>query len=152
MEQRVALARLLAAAARQAIDEVHSRLSEEGHPGIRPAHGYALVALGEEGLTIAGLGERLGITKQGAGKLVTALEDLGYITREADADDRRAQRVSVSARGADLLAKSVAAQADLERRWGRQVGREQAATLRSALEQIVGTGDPGTVLAIRPLW
>jgi DNA-binding MarR family transcriptional regulator len=152
MSPRFPLARLLAAAAGQAIDQVHSRLAQQGHPGIRPAHGYALVALGDIGLTIAGLGARLGITKQGAGKLVVTLEGMGYVQREPDGSDRRAQRVTVTPRGRDLLEKSVAAQNDLERRIARQLGKDHAATLRAALEDIVGVADPATVTVLRPLW
>lgn len=152
MPSRAPLARLLAAAAGHCIDHVHVRLAEQGHPGIRPAHGYALVALGESGLTIAGLGDRLGITKQGAGKLVVTLEHMGYAQREPDPEDRRAQRVTVTARGRDLLDKSVTAQNDLERRLARRLGKDQAAALRAALEGIVDVTEPATVTALRPLW
>ena len=36
-------------AGRAAIDELHRRLAQRGHPDVRPAHGYAFQAIGARG-------------------------------------------------------------------------------------------------------
>ena len=36
-------------AGRAAIDELHRRLAQRGHPDVRPAHGYAFQAIGRGG-------------------------------------------------------------------------------------------------------
>lgn len=47
---------LLAGAFRAFIDRVHGELARNGHPGARPAHGFALQAIGPHGATISELG------------------------------------------------------------------------------------------------
>jgi DNA-binding MarR family transcriptional regulator len=151
MADPIPLARLLAAAARRAIDELHEDLERHGHGGIRPVHGYALVALDGEGLTIAALGAALGITKQAAGKLVISLDGHGYVRCQPDPRDRRARLVTVAPRGRDLLDRSAAAQAAVEARWASRVGPGNVETLRASLEQLLEVSD-GRDLVLRPLW
>lgn len=145
----VPLARLLAAATRALVEQLHERLDAEGHPGIRPAHGYALVAIREEPATTAHLAGALGMTKQGAAKLVAALEDRGYVTREAHPDDARAQLVTLTERGRDLLTRSERIQAELEREWAERLGERTARALRRGLEAAIADRDP---LDLRPVW
>ena len=70
-------------AGRSAIEELHRRLAERGHPDVRPAHGYAFQAIGASGATATELGRRLGVTKQAAGQMVDELVRLGYVVRGA---------------------------------------------------------------------
>ncbi len=49
---------------RSIIDELHAELARRGHPDVRPAHGFALQAIGLGGATAAEAGRRLGISKQ----------------------------------------------------------------------------------------
>ena len=59
---------LLCAGFRSIIDELHAELGRRGHPDLRPAHGFALQAIGPGGATAAETGRWLGISKQAAGK------------------------------------------------------------------------------------
>ena len=70
---------LLFAGFRSIIDELHAELARRGHPDLRPAHGFALQAIGPGGATAAETGRRLGISKQAAGKTIDRLEELGYV-------------------------------------------------------------------------
>src|SRR5918994_7208309 len=90
-------------AGRSAIDELHRRLAERGHPEVRPAHGYAFQAIGAEGATAGELGRRLGVTKQAAGQMVDELVRLGYVERGADPADGRRRIVTLTPRGIDCL-------------------------------------------------
>src|SRR5487761_2578882 len=74
---------------RSIIDELHAELGRRGHPDLRPAHGFALQAIGLEGATATEAGRRLGITKQAAGKTIDRLADLGYVEKAGDDTDRR---------------------------------------------------------------
>ena len=80
---------LLFAGFRSIIDELHAELACRGHPDLRPAHGFALQALGLGGATAAETGRRLGISKQAAGKTIDRLTELGYVDRSSDDADRR---------------------------------------------------------------
>src|SRR5689334_24600680 len=93
------LARLLSAAAQLAITELNERLAADGHPGMRPVFGYALLAIEDGGTTTSQLGARLGMTKQGAAKVVEQLLRRGYVRRRAHPSDRRAQIVVRTAKG-----------------------------------------------------
>ena len=59
---------------RSIIDELHAELARRGHPELRPAHGFALQAIGLDGATATEAGRRLGISKQAAGKTIDRLE------------------------------------------------------------------------------
>src|SRR4051794_33509669 len=69
---------LLFSGFRALIDDLHAELARQGHPDARPAHGFALQAIGPDGVTASDLGRRLGISKQAAGKTVDHLVRLGY--------------------------------------------------------------------------
>src|ERR1700733_714879 len=74
---------------RSIIDDLHAELARRGHPDMRPAHGFALQAIGLAGATATEAGRRLGISKQAAGKTIERLEELGYVHRAGDETDRR---------------------------------------------------------------
>lgn len=135
---------MLSAATRLVIERLHEELAAVGHPGLRPAYGYALVAVGEEGTTASRLAVEMGMTKKGAAKLVATLRDLGYIDRRAHGGDRRAQLLTLTPRGSDLLRRSEEIQARIE---AELLGARDARALRRALEQAV---DGHTTL--RPIW
>src|SRR5580658_491145 len=59
---------LLVGAFRSLIDELHAELARQGHDLARPVHGFALQAIGPEGVTVSELGRRLGVSKQAAAK------------------------------------------------------------------------------------
>ena len=91
---------------RSIIDELHGELARRGHPNLRPAHGFALQAIGLRGATATEAGRRLGISKQAAGKTIDRLTELGYVQKAGDDQDRRRKLVRITPRGRDALAMS----------------------------------------------
>jgi DNA-binding MarR family transcriptional regulator len=74
-----------------------------GFESVRPSFGSVLVPLYEEdGLTMGELARRSGLSKQAMTTLVRAVEEAGFVTRERDAADGRAFRVSLSPQGQQL--------------------------------------------------
>jgi DNA-binding MarR family transcriptional regulator len=120
-----------------AISELHRRLADEGHPDIRPGHGCVFRFVESGGSRLTDLAERAGLTKQAVGEVVDDLEAMGYVERVPDPDDRRAKLIRLTGKGADgqLAARRIFA--DIERRWGAEVGEERVAGLRETLEAIV---------------
>lgn len=96
----------LAGALRSIVAALHDHLAEHGHPEARPAHGFALQAVGDDGPTVAEFARRLAVSKQAAAQMVRTLEGLGYTCREADPKDRRTIRIRRTVRGQELLATS----------------------------------------------
>jgi DNA-binding MarR family transcriptional regulator len=125
---------------RTLIDRLHEELARQGHPDARPAHGFALQAIGTGGVTASELGRRLGVSKQAAGKTVDRLARLGYVERVADDADARAKLVRLTPLGLDLLNRSAAIFEDLRAEWARALGGERVAALESALRVVVPPG------------
>ena len=133
-------------AGRAAIDELHRRLAQRGHPDVRPAHGYAFQAIGREGTTAGELGQRLGVTKQAAGQMVDELVRLGYVDRTPDPGDGRRRLVTLTPRGFDCLRVSAEIFDELLAEWRAQGDDVDAAiTALGGLTELYGGG-------LRPIW
>ena len=133
-------------AGRAAIDELHRRLAQRGHPDVRPAHGYAFQAIGREGTTAGELGQRLGVTKQAAGQMVDELVRLGYVDRTPDPGDGRRRLVTLTPRGFDCLRASAEIFDELLAEWRAQGDDVDAAiTALGGLTELYGGG-------LRPIW
>ncbi|GAA0507957.1 DNA-binding MarR family transcriptional regulator [Saccharopolyspora erythraea NRRL 2338] len=128
-----ALPLLLFAGFRTLVDDLHAELARQGHPDVRPAHGFALQAIGRDGATASELGRRLGISKQAAGKTVERLERLGYAERVDDPADARRKQIRLTARGTDALARSAAIFEKLRARWAEELGAQRLRDVEAAL-------------------
>jgi DNA-binding MarR family transcriptional regulator len=126
---------LLLGAFRSLIEEMHDLLAEQGHPGIRPAHGFALQAVGA-GTSAPELAARLGVSRQAAGKTVTLLESLGYVDRTVDPADSRRLIVTLTDRGEELLHLSAASFEVVVDRWRSQAGPKAVDQVASTLQRI----------------
>lgn len=125
---------------RSLIDDLHAELGRQGHPDVRPAHGFAMQAIGRDGVTASDLGRRLGISKQAAGKTVDRLASLGYAERVGDEADGRRKLVRLTPRGIDALVRSAAIFDGLRARWASTLGPKQLADLEAALRTMAPTG------------
>ena len=125
---------------RAIIDELHAELARRGHPELRPAHGFAMQAIGLPGATASDVGKRLGISKQAAGKTIERLEAVGYATRAGDAADRRRKLVQLTPRGLEALALSAAIFTEIRDRWARQLGPGRVEDLEASLRRMVPDG------------
>jgi DNA-binding MarR family transcriptional regulator len=124
---------LLFAGFRSIIDEVHADLARRGHPDLRPAHGFALQAIGLSGATATETGRRLGISKQAAGKTIDRLEELGYVQRFGDDADRRRKLARLTPRGFAVLALSAMIFNDIRARWAVTLGVGRLSDLEDGL-------------------
>ena len=128
---------LLFAGFRTIIDELHAELARRGHPDMRPAHGFALQAIGHGGATATEAGRRLGISKQAAGKTIERLEELGYVYRAGDDTDRRRKLIRLTPRGIAALAMSAMIFNDIRSRWQATLGDARLSDLEAALRTMV---------------
>ena len=118
---------------RSIIDELHAELGRHGHQDLRPAHGFAMQAIGVGGATATEVGRRLGISKQAAGKTVERLEALGYVRRAGDGADRRRKLVHLTPRGIEALTLSATIFSDIRARWARTLGQPRVEDMEAAL-------------------
>jgi DNA-binding MarR family transcriptional regulator len=131
------LALLLLGGFHTMVDEVTVELERRGHPGVRPAHEFALRAIDGGANTASELGRRLAVTKQAAAKTLVALEEMQYVDREADARDARRKRIRVTPHGHELMAVGGRLFDDVRKRWAKQIGAQELATLEAQLNELV---------------
>ncbi|MGW4500710.1 MarR family winged helix-turn-helix transcriptional regulator [Micromonospora sp. NPDC004336] len=126
---------LLLAGFRTLIDDLHAELARQGHPELRPLHGFVLQAVGG-GTTATELGQRLGVSKQAAGKTVDRLVALGYLERADDPRDARRKLVRVTTHGLDGLRRSAEVFDRLRQRWADTLGADRVAALEDDLRAV----------------
>ncbi|MEV4462469.1 MarR family winged helix-turn-helix transcriptional regulator [Micromonospora echinofusca] len=127
---------LLLAGFRTLIDDLHAELARQGHPELRPLHGFVLQAVGGDGTTATELGQRLGVSKQAAGKTVDRLVALGYLERADDPRDARRKLVRTTPHGLDGLRRSAAVFDQLRQRWAATLGPDRVAALEDDLRAV----------------
>jgi DNA-binding MarR family transcriptional regulator len=133
---------LLAGAFRAIVEELHDQLADAGHPGARPIYGFALQAVGPEGVTVSELGRRLGVTKQAAAKTVASLETLGYVHRVAHPRDQRATLIKRAPLGDEMLALSAQIFGRIYAETAQRLGPAELKGLEVALSRIASERTP----------
>ncbi|MEU0564496.1 MarR family winged helix-turn-helix transcriptional regulator [Nonomuraea sp. NPDC005983] len=118
------------------IDELHAELARQGHPDLRPMHGFVMQAIGQAGTTAVDLGRTLGVSKQAAGKTIESLERLGYVERTVDPQDTRRKIVRLTGRGVDALVRSAHIFEDLRSRWADQLGADRLRAIEADLRKV----------------
>jgi DNA-binding MarR family transcriptional regulator len=118
------------------IDALHDELAEQGHPDVRPVHGFVMQAVGPEGSTAVELARRLGVTKQAAAKHIEALERIGYLRRDDDPADARRKIVRLTERGVDSLVRSARIFDELRAGWAAALGDDRLRGLEDALREV----------------
>ena len=150
-DAQLPLARLFAIAYRQLITDLHAELARRGWTDVRPAYGFALLALREGPLSSGELGVLMGMTKQASSKLVEALVDAGYARRGESTGDARVRPVELTDRGRDLQNTAERIYTELEDRWADVIGEDRLAALRADLISVTSDED-GELPPVRPLW
>lgn len=128
---------LLFAGFRSLIDDLHAELARQGHPDMRPVHGFAMQAIGPHGATASEVGRRLGVSKQAAGKTVERLVAMGYVERVDDPRDARSKLVRLTPRGVDALRRSAVIFDQLRTRWSEQLGADRVRLIESSLRTVI---------------
>ncbi|WP_219467631.1 MarR family winged helix-turn-helix transcriptional regulator [Nonomuraea rhizosphaerae] len=118
------------------IDELHAELGRQGHPDIRPMHGFVMQAIGGHGTTAVELGRTLGVSKQAAGKTIDTLERIGYVERTVDPQDTRRKLVRLTPYGMDALVRSGQIFESLRQRWAAELGEERLDALVTDLRRM----------------
>ena len=133
------LALLLLGGFRFMADEATELLAARGHPGVRPAHDFALRAIAAGAESVSEVGRRTSVSKQAAGKTVAFLEESGYVVRRPDPVDGRRAQLQVTDRGRALMHEGEAVFDELRARWESLVGADRIADVQDALQRLLGT-------------
>jgi DNA-binding MarR family transcriptional regulator len=93
-------------------------------------------------VTASEIGRELGITRQGAGKIVADLHQGGYVTLGSAPGDARQKVVTLTRRARDYLAAQRAAGRQIEQEIREQVGDEALGSLFTLLDALGGEETP----------
>jgi DNA-binding MarR family transcriptional regulator len=130
--------------------EVVRRMAVAGFSDVRPAHGYVFQHLVEGPKRITELAHLLGMTAQGASKLVIEMERLGYVSRRSDPSDQRNRFVALTEHGQAVIEAGRTARAAITADLRNVLGEPAADQLTDALQQLAEhTGGLRELLARR---
>lgn len=131
--RRTHLGRALARARWTFNAQFEARILARGFEDFRPSDVTVIARLPLAGCRITELAERAGVTKQAAGKMVRGLEERGYVSRCADPEDGRAQRIELTKAGRKFLECALEEIAAIEEEWSEVLGTGGLTRLRRAL-------------------
>jgi DNA-binding MarR family transcriptional regulator len=118
-------------------DELFTRLADAGYDDLFPRHGSVLAYLDEDGIRATELARLSGRHKQIIGRIVDELEDLGYVERRPDPEDRRAKLIFPTERGLDQVRLGDEIVAEIEARHAKEIGAKSYAQFRDVLRGVV---------------
>ncbi|MEV4641024.1 MarR family transcriptional regulator [Actinoplanes sp. NPDC049548] len=125
---------LLALAYQNFVRDLRAHLAEQGFDDLGRSDGFVFRALGARPMTVSDLAARLDVTKQAAAQIIDDMQRRGYVVRTPDPDDRRAQRLELTARGKSALA----AAHRFHQRYERRLAGDHGAPALGALREILG--------------
>jgi DNA-binding MarR family transcriptional regulator len=137
---------LVVGATRKVADRLDAAVRAAGIEGMRAPFGFVIRALAEAPLELTTLAERLGVTKQAAIKVVDEMEARGFLTREPHPTDRRAKRLTLTARGHAVREAALAESHRMEAELRETVGDADVDAFRRVLAAF-GAGSRA-----RPVW
>lgn len=142
------LARLSAMVFRTLIDDLHERLAQRGFRDLSSSYGFVLLEARSRSLGVTDVARLMGISKQAASKLVSAMQRDGFLLAAA-ADDQRARQVELSARGKRLLENVEEIYGELEAEWAAVIGRARVEAIRKDLTAVL-IARHGALPSVRP--
>lgn len=141
---------LLGLAYQAFVDELRAALERGGFSDLTPTVGYVVRAIAASRVPPSqrDLAAHLGITDQGAGKIVNDLVARGFVVRRSNPRDARANAIHLAPRGRRLLAAARRFHARFEADLVRQVGGDVAVT-RGVLAAIAAVADDSAAGRLR---
>jgi DNA-binding MarR family transcriptional regulator len=137
---------LVVGATREVADRLNAAVARAGIEDMRAPFGFVIRALAEAPLELTALAERLGVTKQAAIKVVDEMEARGLLAREPHPTDRRAKRLTLTARGLAVREAALAESHRMERELRAAVGDADVDAFRRVLAAF------GVGARARPVW
>ena len=119
-------------------EALHAHLAGRGFDDLGPSFGVVFRMLEKRELSLREVAAGLGITPQGALKVVNDMVDKGYVVRSEHEADARIKPLGLTARGRAAVAEARRFHARFERDLGKRIGVKRTAALRDALEAQVG--------------
>ncbi len=131
------IGRLLLRAQRAFSERALQKLRQRGHPRLSMVHTTLLPHLDVNGTQATVLAERVGITKQAAGRIIADLEQEGYVQRLPDPSDQRASIIVFTDAGRRFLVDAYQVKKEIEAEYTALLGPERMQQLRDILQELL---------------
>lgn len=143
---------LLGLAYQAFVDQLHADLARHGFVDLPPSLGYVVraIAAEPEPPSQRRLAAYLGITDQGAKKIIDELVDRGFVVRKPKKSDARINEIHLAQRGKALLAAARRFHARYEAALADDIGAD-AATTRRVLALIAAGADDSAAGRLRAM-
>ena len=129
---------LLAKASQRFNERLVQALEARGFPEVRASFGSVLVPLFEQdGLRVGEIGTRARLSKQSMTRLVRDCERARLVQRRRDADDGRAFRIELTARGRELRTVAAEVLEELDDEVLGLLGGRRSDALKAALRGVM---------------
>ena len=112
------------------------RLHANGFTDIDPSYLIVVQYPGPQGERPSDLAARLRMSKQALNHLLGQLEQLGYLIRLPDPNDKRSKRIALTPRGTRAATTIRKAVAEMEDTWTQRLGPERFDQLRTLLREL----------------
>ena len=139
--KRASTGQLLLRAARLMNEEAVARIREAGQSNLRVGHMALFPHLDMAGNRLTELARRMGITKQGAGQIVSDLVEMGVVERRPDPSDGRARLICLTPEGERALHHGLSVLEGLEAELVSHIGGTAMDRLRGSLGRLLGALD-----------
>ena len=131
--------------------QLHSHLAEHGFDDVGPSFGYVFRLLGRAPCNLQGVAGALGITAQGALKIINDMVEKGYVTRRDDSGDGRVKWLELTPRAREAMAQAHRFHRQFERGLAARAGKAPVAALRMVLEEMYAGAQAEGLAEIRPI-
>jgi DNA-binding MarR family transcriptional regulator len=108
----------------------------------KPAHSAVFAQIAPEGCRLTDLARGANMSPQAMGELVDELEQLGYVVRRPDPDDRRAKRIVLTAKGEACIAAGTVVVDGIEAQLTDRLGERGHQQLRRLLTRLLDDDAP----------
>jgi len=120
-------------------EALRERTRARGHDVLQLSHARVIAIVGTDGARMSEISRSQGVSRQATSATVRSLEKLGYVRREADADDARGVRVVLTTRGETLVRDTLLALDELEARFREILGARRLGDLLRVAEDLHAT-------------
>lgn len=130
--------------------DLHAHLAGHGFADLGPSFGYVFRLLASGPHNLRGVADALGISAQGALKIVNDMVESGYVARRDDPTDGRVKWLELTVRAKQAMAEAHRFHCQFERRLAGRVGQAAVAALRTALEDVYARAYEDGFADVRP--
>jgi len=131
-------------------NQLHTHLASKGFDDLGSSFGYVFRMLEPQPQNLTQVAFGLGITSQGALKVINDMVAKGYVERREEPEDGRSKRLALTARALAAMAEARRFHVQFERDLGAQFGPKQVGAMRSILEAIYASASTEGMANVRP--